>query len=516
MYRGQVTAVDAKGVYVLVPSLHPTAPFGPLDHVGARPAVGARVLCADVGNEASPDLVVIGKLPGTVTPPAVYTIGISGGYGLISEPESDLTRELDIYRAMGVSWLRIDVDWSEIEATHTVFDWSTVDRVVAAASGFDILGVLAYSPLWATSDTGETHAPPTHTSDYAAFCTAAATRYAGKIAAWEVWNEPNITNFWSTGVSASGYTALVKAAYPAIKAADPSATVVAGALSPATESGAPETFTAACYSAGIHGYFDAWSVHPYCFPASPDDASSHSWNTFQRLPLVRAAMVTGGDSGKAIWLTEFGAPTGTDPSAVSEPVQAAHLTTAIMQAQAWAWTGPLFFYSGRDRGTDESDREDMFGFIRYGWTTKVAYPILTAALRDGLPTIAGTPTELAISGDAGTGRYLRIQTDGVDRWALGANPNTEGGGTNRGSDFVLARYSDAGDWLDNPMDASRADGSVSVNSLWVKDGGVANADYFGVRDEVKPVVSGSRDSNAALDSLLTALASLGLITNSTS
>ena len=59
MYRGQVTAVDAHGVYVLVPALHPTAAFGPLDRVGAAPAVGARVIVVDCGEESTPDLVVM-------------------------------------------------------------------------------------------------------------------------------------------------------------------------------------------------------------------------------------------------------------------------------------------------------------------------------------------------------------------------------------------------------------------------------------------------------------------------
>lgn len=80
MYRGQVTAVDAKGVYVLVPSLHPTAAFGPLDHVGARPAVGARVLVADCGDESAPDLVVMtGGLPATSTDNAVARFDGTGG-----------------------------------------------------------------------------------------------------------------------------------------------------------------------------------------------------------------------------------------------------------------------------------------------------------------------------------------------------------------------------------------------------------------------------------------------------
>ena len=80
MYRGQVTAVDSAGVYVLVPSLHPTAAFGPLDHVGARPAVGARVLVADCGDESAPDLVVMtGSGPATSTDNAVARFDGTGG-----------------------------------------------------------------------------------------------------------------------------------------------------------------------------------------------------------------------------------------------------------------------------------------------------------------------------------------------------------------------------------------------------------------------------------------------------
>lgn len=57
MYRGKVTKVDTKGVYVQ------TAEFGvlgPCQYVGAAPDPGDPVLVADVGDEAAPDLIVIG------------------------------------------------------------------------------------------------------------------------------------------------------------------------------------------------------------------------------------------------------------------------------------------------------------------------------------------------------------------------------------------------------------------------------------------------------------------------
>ena len=80
MYRGQVSAVDGAGVYVLVPALHPTAPFGPLEHVGATPAVGARVLVVDCGGESEPDLVVLtGGFPATSTDNAVARFNGTAG-----------------------------------------------------------------------------------------------------------------------------------------------------------------------------------------------------------------------------------------------------------------------------------------------------------------------------------------------------------------------------------------------------------------------------------------------------
>ena len=47
-----------------------------------------------------------------------------------------------------------------------------------------------------------------------------ATRYKGKVSAYEVWNEPNGKVFWDPEPDAAQYTELLKAAYPAIKAAE--------------------------------------------------------------------------------------------------------------------------------------------------------------------------------------------------------------------------------------------------------------------------------------------------------
>ena len=79
---------------------------------------------------------------------------------------------------------------------------------------------------------------------------------------------------------------------------------------------------------------------------------------------------------KLIWLTEFGAPTGTDPSAVTEAVQAQIIQIALQSAQDTAWMGPAFIYEIRDAGTDPSDREQNFGILRRNFTPKQAYGVV--------------------------------------------------------------------------------------------------------------------------------------------
>lgn len=449
-----------------------------------------------------------------------YSVGISSGYGLVSASEADRERELQMYADLGASLVRIDVDWSYVERTQGTYDWSVVDHtfVAAARHGIQVVGILAYSPEWATTVPGENHAPPTDLGDFAAFCAAAAGRYRGNV--WEVWNEPNISNFWLPVPDPATYTDLVQGAYAAIKAADPTATVLAGALSPAVDEVdgtgiSPVTFTTECYTAGIKDYFDHWSVHPYCYPAAADDDTTIAWNTFQRLPLVRAVMEANGDGAKRIWLTEFGAPTGTHPTAVDEEEQARQILTGLIQSLVWRdWTGPLFIYCGRDPGTDPANREDNFGLVYRNWTPKPSFTTLRHALVNGvtIPPGSGAPQTLKIGGAAGTERYLVFQTDGDTRWKVGANPDTEdpmvpGSGTN----FVIARYDEAGAFLDNPLDISRETGGVSMSSLWLRGGPLDNVSEINVTTPAS--IAG--EVEAPVKDLLAALDALGLLSDDT-
>lgn len=374
-------------------------------------------------------ILAAGGMTGPASAAVANPVGISPGGDLLWLSNSDLDRELDLYQSMGMQWVRVDFDWPSIESKKGSFTWTATDRVVqgAHARGLKVLALPTYSPDWATTVAGNNHAGPKNPADFANFVAKAASRYAPLgVAAWEIWNEPNLDNFWAPKPSPAAYATLLKAAHGAIKAVDSSATVVAGALSPATDPSdgsqiSPAVFTARMYANGAKGFFDALSVHPYCYPAMPDDSSTGSWNTFQRLPLVHDVMSTNGDGNKPIWLTEYGAPTGTGTDAVSEARQAQLLSAGISAADDWSWTGPLFFYGGRDRGTDLTDREQNFGFVRHDFSTKPAHAALLAAI-SGTPvtpapvaTTPSPPTSLTVTGASSTSATLTWSVAASDK-----------------------------------------------------------------------------------------------------
>ncbi|HEX2274735.1 MAG TPA: hypothetical protein VHG90_12750, partial [Acidimicrobiales bacterium] len=314
-------------------------------------------------------------------------VGFSPGSSLANQSDADLARELDEMVAAGAEWLRMDFSWASVEDTRGSFHWAPVDRVVNAATsrGLKVIALLAYTPNWARAAGSDSIMyPPIDPNTFANFAGAAVRRYSTRVKVWEVWNEPNITPFWRPRPDPVAYTNLLKPAYAAIKGADPDATVLSAGLSPAIDAAdgaevSPATFLQAVYAAGGGDFFDAVAMHPYSYPARPIDPSTAHWNTFHRLPMVYDVMVANGDGQKSIWLTEFGAPTGTHATAVSEAEQAAIIADAVNTFPQFPWAKMLLVYASRDAGTDPADREHNFGVVRRDFSAKPARDALRQA-----------------------------------------------------------------------------------------------------------------------------------------
>lgn len=118
-----------------------------------------------------------------------------------------------------------------------------------------IIAFINATPPWAMSQGGlPLSSRPSDPDAYGAFTAKVATRYKGKISAYEIWNEPNAVFFYSPAPDPAGYTDLLKSAYPRIKAVDPDATVIGGVVGAVVDFGSwsinPVRFIAGMYAAG--------------------------------------------------------------------------------------------------------------------------------------------------------------------------------------------------------------------------------------------------------------------------
>jgi hypothetical protein len=257
------------------------------------------------------------------------------------------------------------------------YDWSGVDRVINSATlrGIKVLGILNSTPIWAIApNTLPVSGRPNDPAQFAKFVSLVATRYKGKVANYEVWNEPNAIFFWQPGPNAAQYTTLLKAAYTAIKAADPNAMVIAAAVGATLDWPGltlnPVRFISEMYQAGAAGYFDALSFHPYLYNLPFSNGSPYYESPLNQAKRIYALMVANGDGNKKIWATEYGQPS----SVVSEANQAAFLGDFLRTWRSLPFAGPAFLHTLLD-STVSDPVEASLGLFHTDWTPK---PALTA------------------------------------------------------------------------------------------------------------------------------------------
>ena len=235
------------------------------------------------------------------------------------------TRDADLVRDMGFTWLKQHMGWRDIAPVQRGhYDWTKPDNIVeiAAARGLKLLVRLDHQPSWAQADPAANipNGPPADLAVFGEFCGDLAARYRGRIAAYEVWNEPNLAREWGEQKpDPAAYVALLKTCYLAIKQADPAAIVVSAGLAPTDRDddvAMPDIkFYEAFYAAGGAAYSDMLGAHapgymnpPERSPAETEADSflqSRVW-TFRHVEDVRAVMVAHGDAEKQIAITEMG------------------------------------------------------------------------------------------------------------------------------------------------------------------------------------------------------------------
>jgi hypothetical protein len=339
---------------------------------------------------------------------------------------ADVPKEMELSRDLGANMVRVDVGWSSLETSDKgdFADWyvDKLDRLVAEADrrGIKVIAGLWGTPCWASSapetlkqgcqgdwwNRGVVQYPPRNPADYGDIARWITNRYGTKLAALEVWNEPNLAGggadrFWTSSDEIGDYAALVRATYGPAKQGNPDVPVVIGALAAADRPWLDEL-----YGRGIKGHYDGVSIHPYNEWRDPADMWQERWKMYTLIPgvrWVREGQLAAGDT-TPLWITEYGWPTCEGGRwCVSEAQQAEYTAKSVPMLEAIPYLAAYTIYDLRNEGSDPTHMDDNFGLVRKDYSPKPVYPALKAAWGGQLP--APPPGTAGVTGelDAGSG-----------------------------------------------------------------------------------------------------------------
>jgi hypothetical protein len=311
-------------------------------------------------------------------------------------------------------WVRLG-----IHAQHGGVNLQDYDRMVdtLCAHKIGVLGLLNQETLARQDYRRDDEATVSaYRSEFAGMAEFLAAYFAGRIAAWEVWNEPNLLE--GAYLPPARYAQLLQRTYQGVKRANPQAAVIFGGLASAWDDS--HAYLNAVYAeldANLQQArpFDHLAIHPYARKREGPDPSVYmladraaGYQTI--LDKFLQMMAEHGDGDKSIWVTEIGwnsasqsqnRPACFSPVLVHEGEQARYLTAMfdILFQDVALWGRPgeqavakVFWYQYMDVGASDPCRSVQSGVARLpidwwfglyrgdkvtpklGWCAFVAYP----------------------------------------------------------------------------------------------------------------------------------------------
>ena len=313
------------------------------------------------------------------------------------------TQTINSVKDAGFTWVRIQIQWDQVERAKDQWDPLPIDRLVQQYQGSNvrILASVVKPPQWALDPTNKQLL--SNYSDWEGFMHFLAERYKGKIGAWEIWNEENLASEMGGEVRLQDYASLLEAGYNGVKLADPGAIVVFGGLTPTGVNDPKIAINDLTYLQQFYAFkqgyytkfFDVLGMHVSATNNAPDkmypsDPGTGAWSNdpsfyFRRAEQLHQVQIENHDT-RPVWITEFGWTTKNDAKGYeygadnSPQNQADYLTQAFQYARAnWPWTTGMFVWNlNYSVVVPPTDEKYPWAVINSDWSPRPAYTALKA------------------------------------------------------------------------------------------------------------------------------------------
>lgn len=394
---------------------------------------------------------------------------------------------------LGVKWARCQTGWARTERRKGEYDFDWLDGVVDSLLRIGIqpwfnlgYGNTLYTPGpahesavgWAPMNSEEAR------QAWLRFTARIGQRYAGRVKHWEIWNEPNIANFWQPEKpNPKSYVDLVRMTARVLRKAVPGAVLIGGAFAGLSA----WDYFEGCFAEGLGGLVDKISYHPYR-PVPEDNYEAD----------IRAlrGLIARHRPGLAIWQGENGAPSTTNSTGAlreyewDEARQAKWLLRRLLtdlklqvELTSYFQTVDMVNYVW---SSGQSGMTNSKGVLRGGeYTPKASYYALQnlCALFDS--ETRGAELLMRVEGPAAGWERQAVQTaaflrSGSPLYAYWYPASLQRGWETRPARLTL--WGAEGSRLRNPVLADPLTGDIKVPAKVTRNGGVLHLDEMPVRD----------------------------------
>jgi hypothetical protein len=208
-------------------------------------------------------------------------------------------RHLAVAKAIGARYIRCAFSWNGIEPEDGRYEYKFWDMLVDEAhkAGVQVIPYVAYTPEWAARSKDHFwQQPPRDPALFARLMRNLAAHFQGRIISWELWNEPDLTEYWQG--SAEDFAAVIKAGAQGVREGDPSAVVVLGGMS----HGPSQFFDELIRQHHVERWVDVIAMHGY--PETWDEERLDS--VYQSRIARMQSYIDESQQPLDLWLNEMG------------------------------------------------------------------------------------------------------------------------------------------------------------------------------------------------------------------
>ena len=295
-------------------------------------------------------------------------VGLCSHYGQRAYPLASM----DLLVRLGITEIRDEISWGNVEREKDQLALPDFAQTyIARAHQLGIRPLIIFDYANRFYDGGGYPLSDEAVAGYVRYAEFLARELRGRVPAFEVWNE------YSGGCGMHGktgkqtpqtYARMLEATYRAVKQAVPEATIVGiggehskhhfANIEGMLEAGAAKTM-------------DALSVHPYRYPASPEET-----DLVGEVQAV-ADLARRHGAPPRIWATEIGWPTHLGPRGVDEHTQACLIVRTMALLQSTGVVEKVHWYDFKNDGRKREYNEHNFGIV---WHQKFNYAPKPAAV----------------------------------------------------------------------------------------------------------------------------------------